>query len=108
MALKTDVSNPDQVENMIKETVAKLGTIDILVNNAGITALGTKIYHPPLSTWDRVIAVDLTGVLLCRRAVLNVMLKQKRGSIINISSGSTFGANRRVWFHRPMGYQNQE
>jgi NAD(P)-dependent dehydrogenase (short-subunit alcohol dehydrogenase family) len=94
MALKTDVSNPVQVENMVKEAVDKLGTIDILVNNAGITALGTKIFETPLSTWDRVIAVDLTGVFLCMRAVLPVMLKQKRGSIINISSGSAFGANR--------------
>jgi NAD(P)-dependent dehydrogenase (short-subunit alcohol dehydrogenase family) len=94
MALKTDVSNPDQVEDMVKQTVAKFGAIDILINNAGITALGTKIYQTPLETWNRVIAVDLTGVFLCMRAALPVMLKQKRGSIINIASGSAFGANR--------------
>jgi NAD(P)-dependent dehydrogenase (short-subunit alcohol dehydrogenase family) len=94
MALKIDVSNPDQVEDMVKQTVAKYGTLDILINNAGITAPGTKIFETPLETWDRVIAVDLTGVFLCMRAAIPVMLKQKRGSIINIASGSAFGANR--------------
>jgi NAD(P)-dependent dehydrogenase (short-subunit alcohol dehydrogenase family) len=69
MVSKTDVSNPDQVENMVKETVARFGTVDILINNAGITATGTKIYETPLETWNRVIAVDLTGVFLCMRAL---------------------------------------
>jgi len=93
-AVKADVSSPGQVDNMVREALAEMGTIDILVNNAGITAQASKIFETPLEVWDRVIAVDLTGVFLCMRAVIPVMLKQKRGSIINISSGSAFGGNR--------------
>jgi NAD(P)-dependent dehydrogenase (short-subunit alcohol dehydrogenase family) len=94
MAVKADVSNPEQVGNMVREAVAKLGTIDILINNAGITAAASKIYETPLENWHKVIAVDLTGVFLCMRAVIPVMLNQKRGSIVNISSCSAFGGNR--------------
>ena len=84
--VKADVSRPDQVQRMVDETVSRLGTIDILVNNAGITAKGYRIADMPVEDWDRVIAVDLRGVFLCTRAVLPVMVKQERGSIINIAS----------------------
>jgi NAD(P)-dependent dehydrogenase (short-subunit alcohol dehydrogenase family) len=94
LAIKTDVSKAVQVDSMVKETVSKLGAIDILINNAGITAPGSQIIDTPLDVWEKVLAVDLTGVFLCMRAVLPFMLKQKRGSIINISSGSALGANR--------------
>jgi NAD(P)-dependent dehydrogenase (short-subunit alcohol dehydrogenase family) len=92
IAIRTDVSQPSQVESMVKETVSELGTIDILINDAGITAPGTNIIDTPLEVWEKVLAVDLTGVFLCMRAVLPVMLKQKRGSIINIASTAAFGA----------------
>ena len=86
MAVRADVSVPEEVEHMVNETVAQFGTIDILVNNAGITARGNRIAETPIEVWDRVIAVDLRGVFLCTRAVLPVMLKQGRGNIINIAS----------------------
>jgi NAD(P)-dependent dehydrogenase (short-subunit alcohol dehydrogenase family) len=86
LAVKADVSHPDEVQHMVDEAVAQLGTIDILVNNAGITAKGNRIGEMPLEDWDRVIAVDLRGVFLCTRAVLPVFLKQARGNIINIAS----------------------
>jgi NAD(P)-dependent dehydrogenase (short-subunit alcohol dehydrogenase family) len=94
IAVKADVSSPNQVESLVRKAIDEMGTIDILINNAGITAQASKIFETPLEVWDRVIAVDLTGVFLCMRAVIPVMLKQKRGSIINISSGSAFGGNR--------------
>jgi NAD(P)-dependent dehydrogenase (short-subunit alcohol dehydrogenase family) len=84
--VKADVSHPDEVQHMVDETVAQLGTINILVNNAGITAKGTRIAEMPIEDWDRVIAVDLRGVFLCTRAVLPVMLKEGKGNIINIAS----------------------
>jgi len=91
IAIKADVSKPDEVENMVNEAVAKLGTIDILFNNAGIAGASTRIGETPVEDWDRIIAVNLRGVFLCMRAVLPVMVKQKRGSIINISSIGAFG-----------------
>jgi NAD(P)-dependent dehydrogenase (short-subunit alcohol dehydrogenase family) len=86
LAVKVDVSRPDEVQRMADEAAARLGTIDILVNNAGITARGNRIAEMPVEDWDRVIAVDLKGVFLCTRAVLPVMVKQGKGNIINIAS----------------------
>jgi NAD(P)-dependent dehydrogenase (short-subunit alcohol dehydrogenase family) len=86
LALKADVSDPGEVQHMVNEVVAKLGTIDILINNAGIMVKATKIAEMAIEDWDRVMAVDLRGVFLCTRAVLPVMLRQRRGSIINIAS----------------------
>jgi NAD(P)-dependent dehydrogenase (short-subunit alcohol dehydrogenase family) len=86
LAVKADVSQPDEVQHMVDETVAQLGTINILVNNAGITARANRIAEIPIEDWDRVIAVDLRGVFLCTRAVLPVLLKQGSGNIINIAS----------------------
>ncbi len=86
LAVRADVRSPDEVQHMVNEAVTQLGTIDILVNNAGITAKGNKIAEMPIEDWDRVIATDLRGVFLCTRAVLPVMVKQGRGSIINIAS----------------------
>ena len=86
LVVKADVTRPDEVEQMVSETVAQLGSIDILVNNAGVTAKGMRIHEMPIEVFDRVIDIDLRGVFICTRAVLPVMLKQGRGNIINIAS----------------------
>ena len=86
LAVKADISDPEQVQYMVSETVSNFGKIDILMNNAGISAKAAKIAEMSLEDWDRVMAVNLRGVFLCTRAVLPVMQKQKSGSIINISS----------------------
>ena len=91
IAIKADVSKPDEVEHMVNEAVAKLGTIDILFNNAGISRPPTRVGETPIENWDSVIDINLRGVFLCMRAVLPLMVKQKRGSIINISSIGAFG-----------------
>lgn len=85
-AVKADVSDPAGVQFMVSETVAKLGRIDILINNAGISAKPAKIAEMSIEEWDKVIAVNLRGVFLCTRAALPVMVKQKKGNIINIAS----------------------
>ncbi len=86
LVIKGDVSNPRDVEYLVNETEAKLGTIDILINNVGIYLRESKIHEMVVEDWDRTMAVNLRGVFLCMRAVLPVMIKQKRGNIINISS----------------------
>jgi NAD(P)-dependent dehydrogenase (short-subunit alcohol dehydrogenase family) len=91
IAIKADVSRPDEVDHMVNEAVSKLGTIDILFNNAGITHTATRVGETPVEDWDRVIATNLSGVFLCMRAVLPIMLKQRRGSVINISSIGAYG-----------------
>ena len=85
LALQADVSQPEEVDRLIKETLAKYGSIDVLVNNAGITK-DTLMMRMKLEQWQAVINLNLTGVFLCTKAVTKTMLKQRSGRIINIAS----------------------
>jgi 3-oxoacyl-[acyl-carrier protein] reductase len=85
IALQADVSKSDQVDNLINTVMGKWGRIDILVNNAGITR-DTLLLRMKLEDWQAVIDLNLTGVFLCTKAVSKIMLKQKSGRIINITS----------------------
>jgi 3-oxoacyl-[acyl-carrier protein] reductase len=85
IALQADVSQTEEVDNLIQETLAKYSRIDILVNNAGITQ-DTLLMRMKLEQWQAVINLNLTGVFLCTKAVTKTMLKQRSGRIINIAS----------------------
>ncbi len=89
-----DVSNEEDVQAVVDETVKKFGKVDILINNAGIS-WGAMPEEMPLEKWQKVIDVNLTGCFLFAQAVGKEMLKQKSGSIINITSvaGLTSSAN---------------
>lgn len=84
-SVQADVSNYNEAEKMIKTVAEKFGKIDILVNNAGITrdALLIKMKE---GQWDDVISANLKSVFNCTKAVSRLMMKQKQGRIINISS----------------------
>jgi 3-oxoacyl-[acyl-carrier protein] reductase len=92
IALQADVSKSDQVDALIEATMAKYNRIDILVNNAGITR-DTLLLRMKLEDWQAVIDLNLTGVFLCTRAVSKIMLKQKSGRIVNITSVSGLMGN---------------
>lgn len=83
--IKCDVSNPEQVTLMVKETVDRFGRLDILVNNAGITK-DNLLIRMKEEEWDDVININLKGVFLCIKAVSRQMMKQRVGRIINIAS----------------------
>ncbi|QEQ01313.1 3-oxoacyl-[acyl-carrier-protein] reductase [Thermosynechococcus sp. CL-1] len=85
IAIAADVSVPEQVDTLVAKTVDTYGRVDVLVNNAGITR-DTLLLRMSLEDWQAVINLNLTGVFLCTRAVSKLMLKQKRGRIINIAS----------------------
>ena len=85
IALQADVSKVDQVDTLVNHTLEKLGRVDILVNNAGITR-DTLLLRMKPEDWQAVIDLNLTGVFLCTRAVSKIMLKQKSGRMINITS----------------------
>lgn len=85
IALAADVSNADQVESLVNATMEKWGQVDVLVNNAGITR-DTLLLRMKPEEWQAVINLNLTGVFLCTRAVSKIMLKQRSGRIINITS----------------------
>jgi len=86
ISIEADVSKPEQVERMVEHTVRNFGTIDILFNNAGIRNPPVRLHELSIEDWDRLMDVNLRGMFLVMRAVLPVMLKQKRGSIINTAS----------------------
>lgn len=84
-AIQANVANGDEVKAMIKEVVNTFGSIDVLVNNAGITRDNLLMLMKE-QEWDDVIDTNLKGVFNCIQKVTPQMLRQKRGSIINLSS----------------------
>jgi gluconate 5-dehydrogenase len=86
LAIKADVTNAEDVRVMFRQVDEKFGKLDILFNNAGMDIYFSRIHELPLEDWNRVIAVNLTGPFLCLQEGLKIMLRQKRGSIINVSS----------------------
>lgn len=93
-AVQTDVSRVAEVEEMVKKTLGRYARIDILVNNAAMFARNPAVrkltWEMDPADWEKVIAVNLTGVFLCCRAVLPQMIRQKSGKIINIASSLAF------------------
>jgi 3-oxoacyl-[acyl-carrier protein] reductase len=81
-----DITEESAVADAAAETAATLGSVDILVNNAGITGPNQKTWEYSLQDWERVLAVDLTAVFLCCRALLPAMLARGYGRVVNIAS----------------------
>ena len=82
---QADVSVEEEVEKMFNFVIEKWGKLDILVNNAGITK-DNLLIRMKSEEWDQVINTNLRGVFLCTKSALKIMLKQRSGRIINISS----------------------
>ena len=81
-----DVSVEESVKEFVAGAVKEFGHIDILVNNAGVMTRPASITELDIKKWDYTIAVNLRGLFLVTQAVLPLMIKQKSGSIINVSS----------------------
>lgn len=83
-----DVTSAEQIDDVIGATLKEFGSLDILVNNAGVNTLKQRvpIDEFPIEEWNRVLAVDLTGLYLVSKAAGLVMRKQGAGKIINIAS----------------------
>ncbi len=84
-ALRANIAEERDVDELVKAILERSGRLDVLVNNAGITRDGL-LMRMKTEDWQAVINLNLTGVFLCTRAVSRTMLKQKRGRIINITS----------------------
>jgi 3-oxoacyl-[acyl-carrier protein] reductase len=85
LSIKGDISKLGEVENLVSLAKEKFGNIDIMVNNAGITK-DTLILRMKEEDFDSVIDVNLKGVFNCLKSITPIMIKQKSGKIINISS----------------------
>lgn len=90
LAIATDIRLPEQVDDLIKQTVDKFGRVDIMVNNAGASFMSPVEEMTP-NGWDTIININLKGTFLCCRAAGKVMIEQKSGKIINVAS--TAGVN---------------
>ena len=88
VGLSLDVTSGEQINAIVARTVSEFGRLDILVNNAGINTLTHRvpIDQFPRDEWDKILAVDLTGLFEMSRAAAIVMRKQGGGRIINIAS----------------------
>ena len=85
LAIPADVANDGAVEAMVEQAYAELGRIDTLVTAAGTASFGPVIGTKP-TEWDTMLMVNLRAVMVCCRAVLPMMVRQRRGTIINIAS----------------------
>lgn len=94
--IKCDVSDEGDVQNLIDECMRTYDRIDHMVNNAGI-GLGLKFFDQISNDqWNKVIAVNQTGVFYCMRAVLKVMKTQGKGAIVNVASAAGIGGAPRM------------
>src|SRR6516225_4583000 len=85
--VKTDVSKWHDVDTMVARTIEKYGRLDCAFNNAGIEGEGSQTHKCSEANWNRVLAINLTGVWLCMKAEIGQMLKQGGGgAIVNTSS----------------------
>lgn len=85
LCVKADVSQSEQVEELVKQAIEKFGKVDVLVNNAGVTK-DTLLMRMKEEDFDRVININLKGTFLMTKTVIPYMMKKRAGSIINISS----------------------
>ena len=84
--VKVDVSKQDEVKALFQKVDQDFGKLDVLFNNAGIATKGIRLHEMLLEDWNRVIDVNLNGTFMCMQEGIKLMLRQKSGSIINISS----------------------
>jgi len=88
MVCEADVSNEEEVKDMVRKAVEKFGTIDILVNNAAIL-IAKKLVEMSYDDWKKVMSVNLDGTFLVTREVVPHMLKNGGGSIVMVTTNAT-------------------
>ena len=82
-----DIGSSDDAKRLVQNALSRFATIDVLVNNAGILGPRETIADYPISVWNEVIRINLTGLFLITHEVLPIMLARRSGSIINVTSG---------------------
>jgi len=86
LPIKANVAKFEDVENLVAKTVSEFGRLDVIVNNAGIGPHLLRTHESHLKDWNRVIAVNQTGVFYCMKVALTQFMEQGYGNIVNIAS----------------------
>lgn len=108
IGIKTDVSNENEVKNCVNQVIQKFGHVDMLVANAGIGGGPNKPHEVSLDEWNKVVAVNQTGIYLFNKYVIAEMLKTGGGSIVNTSSMyGLVGSNTSFAYSATKGAINQ-
>ena len=89
LTVTVDISKQDEVEQMVKKTIGELGRVDILVNVAAAPALIKTFSETSPADWKEEIDITFVGTLLCCRAVIPYMVRQRSGRIITVSSDAS-------------------
>jgi NAD(P)-dependent dehydrogenase (short-subunit alcohol dehydrogenase family) len=82
-----DVGDPAQAKTIVQATLEQFGKLDVLVNNASFLGPRVPVSDYPVLAWEDVVRINLTGSFLMIQEALKIMIPQRRGSIINVSSG---------------------
>ena len=93
LAIKADVTNQEDVSNLIKEVLNNVETIDFFINNAGVNQIDKPIWEVDTPTINRLIDIDLKGTILCSKLIMPIMIKQGHGQIFNVEG---YGSNDAV------------
>jgi 3-oxoacyl-[acyl-carrier protein] reductase len=94
IAVQADVSDPAAVDRLFAQTIEAFGTVDIVLCNAALTATERHFLEADQTWWDRIIAVNLTGVFACALRAAPIMCERRSGVIITMSSGGATRAHR--------------
>ncbi|WP_232629452.1 SDR family NAD(P)-dependent oxidoreductase [Methylobacterium sp. Leaf118] len=88
IAIRCDVSVPEEVEAAVARTVARFGRLDCAFNNAGVENEAAPVHAIALDAWDRILTINLRGTFLCMKHELAQMLRQGGGVVVNTASGA--------------------
>ncbi len=91
LVYQADISDEALVRQMIERTLTEFGKIDVLVNNSGIAGPTASVVKVSREDWDRTLAINLTGAMLCAKYALPNMIERQSGAIINITSVAGLG-----------------
>jgi 3-oxoacyl-[acyl-carrier protein] reductase len=93
MTMTCDVTKEEDLQNLVAQTVAEFGRIDIFVNNAGGSFRPAPLADLTVTRWDRVMDLNLRAVMLSCKTLIPVMVAQKSGNILNLSSGAAISSS---------------
>ncbi|QEE40214.1 MULTISPECIES: glucose 1-dehydrogenase [unclassified Methylobacterium] len=88
LAIRCDVSVPEDVENAVAGTVERFGRLDCAFNNAGVENTAAPVHRIDLDAWDRILAINLRGTFMCMKHEIAQMLRQGGGVVVNTASGA--------------------